>query len=300
MLSGVNYGLAQPVSLEGPALPNGDPLTWVASMNVAGPRTVTLKVALPESGELVELLEVVGEAAHVEKYHRGRGHWEVHVKDGDLTTLNLTLRGPADEFTNSATVEYGWYEAGAPSRRTLLNGPIERSESYPVRLAFGTGLSVRSDDAIDFTVDDDAGRLFIKNDSLLRPSGFLGELFRLKRLGDSATFDFLTSLEFTGHTNRALDGLLFGFAVSWRTLSVGAGLSFRMGQELGPGFRHRAGMLVDDLKNDKIMKKEFSHFVGLAEDDELFDGFPLSDPTAPDTPFFPTDQIIKMSMEAPR
>ena len=137
LLGGVNRGLAQPVRFEGPSLPEGDPLTWVASMNVTGPRIVTLKVALPESGELVELLEVVGEAAHVERYHRGRGHWEVHVKGGDSTTLNLTLKGPADEFRNSAAVEYAWYEPGAPSRRTLLNGPIERSKSYPVRFAFG-------------------------------------------------------------------------------------------------------------------------------------------------------------------
>ena len=277
--------------------------TWTAYLTVKGPCLVTLHVALPDSSELIESLERVGgEKAYV--LQRKRGHWEVHVKGYGETRLRLTMEGLADRFRNDVAVKYAWYESGRQTVRRLFNGPVAQprttsagmtSSSSVVRAAFGTGLSRRHDDVIDFRVDEKGGRLWIENDSRLRLSGTLGALFTAKRLSGTATLDVLTSLEFTNRTNRALDALLLGMAVSWGRFSVGAGVSFRMGEELGAGFRRDAALLVDDLKDHEEHGAQWTRFEGLPHSDKLFDGFPLIDPRKPDEPFFPPDQVIRKS-----
>ncbi len=199
LLGAANYALGQSVLLDTPSLVEGDPRTWTASMTVSGPRKVTLQVAVPMSDELVTTLEPVGNA-DADVFRRGRGHWDVRVNAPGQTELKLTMQGPRASFINSTTVKYTWYESGNPNTsQKLFNGPVESSEAaesagqaesvgqadsttppesresrpYPIRLAFGTGLSIRTDDAIDFNVDTEAGQLFVKNDSRLRASGIV-------------------------------------------------------------------------------------------------------------------------------
>lgn len=82
--------------------------------------------------------------------------------------------------------------------------------------------------------------------------------------------------------------------MSWRTISFGAGMSFRMGEELSFGFREEARRLVDELVEHKTHRAKYERFKGLENDDKLFDGLPLMDPRTT-TPFFPTDRIITKS-----
>lgn len=247
LLGAATYASGQSVVLDTPSFVEGNPRKWIALLTVNGQRHVTLRVALPEAKELVATLAPVGNA-DADVFRRGRGHWDVKVHAAGETRLRLTMQGATTRFINSTTVKYTWYESGVPNtNQKLFNGPVEspgsagsageaasaataaESRPFPIRLAFGTGLSVRTDDAIDFNVDTEAGRLFVKNDSRLRASGILGALFRVKRLSDTATFDALTSLEFTNQTNRVLDAYMVGVAFSLPTFSIGVGMSFRMG-----------------------------------------------------------------------
>ena len=306
LIGSVNSASGECAQLDPTSVREGTLRTWTADMTVEGPCFVTLHVALPESRELVESLELVDDKnAYV--LHRERGHWEVHVKDTGETKFQLTMQGAADRFRNGLTVKYAWYEQGRHTIRRLFNGPVaqtppasvpetrEISPSSAVRLAFGTGLSKRLDDVIDFSVDEDSGLLWIDNDSPLRLSGTLGALFTAKRLSGTMTLDFLTSLEFTNQTNRVLDGLLIGMAVSWGSISVGAGMSFRMGEELSAAFRRDAALLVDELKNHETHGARYGRFEGLRHNDKLFDGFPLVDPRGQEGPFVPFDRIIGKS-----
>ena len=125
LLASVTYARGQFVELNPPpSFIDGDPLTWTASMTVTGRRVVTLRVALPESEELAESLEPVGDV-DARVFHRGRGHWEVHARNVNETTFKLTLQGAADRFRNAANVKYTWHVQGQADVRRLLNGPVE-------------------------------------------------------------------------------------------------------------------------------------------------------------------------------
>lgn len=214
LVGNVSGAFGQAVELKPrPSFRDGDPRTWTAFVTVTGERVVTLRVALPASTELVASL-VPFDDHDARVFRRGRGHWEIHAKNQGEARFKMTLEGPADKFRNDLHVKYTWYEQGRHAVRRLFNGPVEKEarqssetgSSSPVRLAFGTGLSWRIDDAIDFSVDDAGTRLWIENDSRLRLSGPLGALFTMKRLNDDTTFDLLTSLEFVNQTTRLLAG----------------------------------------------------------------------------------------------
>ena len=125
LLASVTCARGQFVELNPPpSFIDGDPLTWTASMTVTGRRVVTLRVALPESEELAESLEPVGDV-DARVFHRGRGHWEVHARNVNETTFKLTLQGAANRFRNAANVRYTWHVQGQAYVRRLLNGPVE-------------------------------------------------------------------------------------------------------------------------------------------------------------------------------
>ena len=109
------------------------------------------------------------------------------------------------------------------------------------------------------------------------------------------SIDLLVSLEFAEGTTETLDGFTFGLGIGLnRYIEIVFGYTLRKGQELSLGFRGEAARIAREQQ--AAMNPVYSRFLlnadqTLLADVELYDGFPLNDPSNPGVRFFPGDPI---------
>ena len=225
---------------------------------------------------------------------------EVTFKTTASATVTLTVTGLAIDVKAGPAVEHQWRVGDGDRQRLTASAPEVLYDPSLIRFVFGSGLSFRTDDHIDFLVSGDEKTLLIKNDSRNRAAGTVGALFEIgqfKSIGslqlqEVHPVDLLLSLDFSPQTGRNVDGIMFGLAVGvHKYLSLGLGYRLGLGTELSPGFQRDAVALVTELREDDTHKSRYSRFEKLASDQELYDGFRLIDPRT-DQPFFPGNPII--------
>ena len=206
---------------------------------------------------------------------------EVAIRTKTSQAVTLTVTGRSVDVKAGPAVEHQW-RVGDGDRKTIhASAPEVLYDPSVIRFVFGTGLLLRRDDHIDFVVSDDKKALLVKNDSTRRATGTVGALLTVGefRLKEVHPIDLLLSVDFTPHTNRNIDGFMFGLAVGVnKYLSVGGGYRLNLGQELSPGFRRDSVALVEELLKNDEHKNNYRKFTGLELNDELYDGFSLVDP----------------------
>ena len=209
------------------------------------------------------------------------------------------------------TGDITWTIEASPNNFTgTVSGPAVLYDATVLRPVFAVAGSVRIDDVVDFKIEDDV--MLIQNDSSLRPSLMAGVLLKLfdfqtlrgLRFEEKKTFDFILSLEFANATSRYLDGFMFGVGLGVnRYLELYGGVSIRIGQEISPGFRQSAILLVSDIQeitdteDTKGIKSNYERFHNLAGNDQAFDGFPTINPLT-NTPIFPGSPLIDSTNKA--
>ena len=206
---------------------------------------------------------------------------EVTLNTTTNATVTLTVTGLSIDVKAGPAIEHQWRVGHGDRQRLIASAPEVLYDPSLIRFVFGSGLSFRTDDYIDFFVSDDNKNLLIKNDSKRRVTGTVGALFEIGQfqLKEMHAVDLLISLDFSPQTDRSVDGVMFGLAVGvHRYLSLGFGYRLGLGKELSPGFRRDAVALVDDLLNDDAYKSNYQRFEELGSNEALYDGFHLTDP----------------------
>jgi hypothetical protein len=157
---------------------------------------------------------------------------------------------------------------------------------------FGGGFTTLENDAVDFTVKDDA-TLLVLNDSRLRVSALVGGLFRIGHIARwNRDVSAVISLQFTQGTTSAIDGVLFGGAFEINPyLHLTVGISRQKGKELSPGFRESASEIIAAHKDEDAYKR-FATWSPTARQDSPLDGLSINDP-ATSKPFFPGPPVIE-------
>ena len=208
-------------------------------------------------------------------------------------TVTLRVTGLARDVKAGPAVEHQWSLVNGNRINLTASAPELLYDPSAIRFVFGTGVLSGFDDYIDFAVSNDT--LLVKNDSMIRTTANVGALFKVAefRWKEVHPVDLLVSIDFSPNTDRSVDGLTFGVAIGLhKYLSIGFGYRLRMGQELSPGFRRGAEVLVEDLLESEDHKDDYERFRGLAQELQLYDGFSLTDPRT-SGPFFPGNPIIE-------
>ena len=155
---------------------------------------------------------------------------EVTIKTRTEATAGLRVTGRSTDVKAGPAVEHQW-RVGTGDRQSLTaSAPEVLYDPSVIRFVFGSGLSFRTDDHIDFYVSEDEKTLLIRNDSKKRATGTVGALIEIGqfRLKEAHPIDLLMSLDFSPQTGRNIDGIMFGLAVGvHRYLSLGFG--YRLG-----------------------------------------------------------------------
>lgn len=204
----------------------------------------------------------------------------ITTKNSKRVTLEVT--GGVSDVKAGPRTQHEWrLEENGDVKHAHASAPVEVYNPSLMRFVFGSGLSLRQDDHVDFVVDENILR--VENASRLRLATTMGALLKVGEFGNGLPIDVLLSLDFSQEPRRTLDGFMFGIAFGInKYMSVGGGYELRVGRELSPGFRRTSAQLVEELLEEKQYKSAYARFSDLVDpafqDLVHYDWFPLEDP----------------------
>ena len=289
----INSANAQKLKLiEGPdEIGNNVSNVWTYSVTGNPDTTLVVRLELPRCA-YVRLVSNARDTLRQERLGTGN---LIRLEFPDTnSTFTFEVIASKSETKNG---EIDWtIEAKPENIKGTICGPIALYDTSILRFVIATGLSWRSDDIIDFKMQN--GVILIENDSKWRPSLALGALLRIAK-----PVDLLLSFEFASATSKVLDGFVGGLGVELnKYLEIYVGGSVRIGQEVSFGFNNAAQVLareiqeLPDTTDENIrIKQDFLRFNKNNKDfesDKYYDGFSTISPITKE-PIFPGEPLNK-------